>query len=170
MRCFIKTFPGAEIVRNYKTKELSVVEYLTTDKETNSFDWRCDKQIEGGCSKKRPDLFLQLGSHVIIVEIDENQHIDYNTTCEGVRMMNIWGDIGFQKIVIIRFNPDSYKVNGIRYNSCWTTDEKGLCILNKNKINEWNERLISLKTTILHWVRCVPSQESTKIDLYYTLS
>ena len=30
-----------------------------------------DKRIKCGCSKRRPDLLLDLGTHVIIVEIDE---------------------------------------------------------------------------------------------------
>ena len=41
-----------------------------------------DKQILGGCSKRRPDNLIEMLTHVIIVEVDENCHINYNTTCE----------------------------------------------------------------------------------------
>ncbi len=32
--------------------------------------------VEGGCSKRRPDLLFDMGSHVVVVEVDEI----FNTT------------------------------------------------------------------------------------------
>ncbi len=66
----------------------------------------CDKKIEGGCSRRRPDLFIDLGSHCIIIEVDENQHRQYE--CEEKRMIDLYEDSGFRKMVFLRFNPDSY--------------------------------------------------------------
>ena len=65
-----------------------------------------DKRVEGGCSKRRPDLLLDLGSHIIIVEIDKNKHNDYDCMCEHKRLMEISMDLSHRPIVFIRFNPD----------------------------------------------------------------
>ncbi len=49
----------------YKTKESTVATQL---KETfPGITWLCDKQIEGGCSRRRPNLLLDMGSNVVIV-------------------------------------------------------------------------------------------------------
>ena len=45
--------------------------------------WVFDRQVQNGCSKKRPDVLLDVSTHHIIVEIDENRHINYDTTCEN---------------------------------------------------------------------------------------
>jgi len=58
------------------------------------------------CSRRRPDLFYDCGTHVVIVEVDENQHRDYQPLCECARISEIVGSIGGQPITIIRYNPD----------------------------------------------------------------
>jgi hypothetical protein len=72
-----------------------------------------DKKIEGGCSKRRPDIMIDIGFQIIIVEIDENQDNNYDCSCEYKRIMELSQDVGFHPIVFIRFNPDGYKINGI---------------------------------------------------------
>jgi hypothetical protein len=61
----------------------------------------CNKQVEGGCSKRRPDIFIDCGSHCLIIEVDEHRHVNYS--CEEKRMVELYEDIGFRKIVFIRF-------------------------------------------------------------------
>jgi hypothetical protein len=56
-----------------------------------------DKVIEGGCSKKRPDLFIDFGSHCLIIEIDENRHTNY--ACEQKRMILLYEDINELKSI-----------------------------------------------------------------------
>jgi len=74
--CYINLFPNKPVSRNYKTKEYSVVEHI---KNTfPDYDWISDKTITGGCSRRRPDLLLDLFYQIIIIEIDENQHIVYD--------------------------------------------------------------------------------------------
>ncbi len=68
----------------------------------------CDKWIEGGCSRARPDLFLDMGSHVVIVEVVENKHDEYDCTCENRRLMEFSQDLNHRQVVMIRFNPDGY--------------------------------------------------------------
>ncbi len=71
-------------------------------------DWSWNKMAEGGCSKRRPDL-LDMGSHIVIVEVNENSHDVYDPTCEEKRMGEIWNDVGHAPLVFFRFNPDKYK-------------------------------------------------------------
>lgn len=72
------------------------------------FTWITDKTIQDGCSLRRPDLFLDLGYQVVIVEIDENQHDGYDCSCENKRIMQLSLDVDHRPIVFIRFNPDDY--------------------------------------------------------------
>jgi len=54
--CFMNLFPNEKVSRNYKTKEVAVCDYIKT--EFPDMNWICDKQINNGCSKRRPDLLL----------------------------------------------------------------------------------------------------------------
>jgi len=147
--CFIHMFPEEKVSRNYKTKEYSVFEYIKENfKDKN---WINDKKIYEGCSKKRPDILLDLGYNILIIEIDENQHTTYENICENKGLMEISQDLGHRPIIFIRFNPDSYiDVNGVKIKSCWGLDGYGLCSI-KNK-NNWNERLIKLKEKVEYWM------------------
>ena len=54
------------------------------------------------------------------VEVDENQHTEYNTTCENKRLCELYQDFGYVPIVFVRFNPDSYiDANGTKVTSCF---------------------------------------------------
>jgi hypothetical protein len=148
--CFIHTFPEKPITINYKTKESAVVQFVL--KEFPDFTWTADKKIQDGCSKRRPDLLVDLGYQIVIVEIDEDQHKDYDCSCENKRIMEISKDLGHRPIVFIRFNPDKYITNGTTIHSCWGLNSKGLCSIKKNKENEWKKRLETLKTQINYWI------------------
>jgi hypothetical protein len=88
-----------------------------------------DKPIEGGCSKHRPDIFIDFGSHCIIIEIDENRHVSY--TCEEKRMAALYEDIGFRKVVFLRFNPDGYTVGIQKYVSPFGYTPTGIIKINE---------------------------------------
>ena len=105
--CFVHLFPDHELSRNFKTKEKAVREFIL--KEFIDEKWETDSKIKDGCSKRRPDLLCKKGNFAVIVEIDENQHTEYNTTCENKRLMEISQDLNHIPIVFIRFNPDDYK-------------------------------------------------------------
>ena len=84
--CFIHLFPDEPNSRNYKTKEKDVVDRIT--KRYTNFTWFADKKVQDGCSRRRPDLLLDMGSHIIITEIDENRHANYDCSCEHKRLMD----------------------------------------------------------------------------------
>lgn len=151
-------FPDKPIVRNYKTKEQSVVDFIKLNLQ--NLTWIADKKIQNGCSKRRPDLLLDLGYQILIIEIDENQHEDYDISCENKRLMEISQDLNFRPIIFIRFNPDDYIKNKSNVQSCWSINTKGLCVIKKNKQQEWNDRLNTLKTKISYWLN--PENKSNK--------
>ena len=169
LRCFMYLFPDKPVSRNYKTKEYAVVEYIKQNYP--HLNWIADKIISGGCSKRRPDLLLDLGYQVIIIEIDENQHIDYDCSCENKRTMELSQDMGHRPIIFIRFNPDDYMKNETKITSCWGQDNKGICVVKKSKKSEWTERLVILKQTIDYWINPVNITNKTieTIQLFYDI-
>jgi hypothetical protein len=138
--CFSRMFPDEQNSRNYKTKEQLVVESVI--KAFPDLSWITDRRVDLGCSRRRPDLFLDLGSHVLIIEIDENQHNGYEKICDSKRIMEISQDIQHRPLVCIRFNPDGYYDGSTKHKSCWDIDAKGMCYL-KNII-DWNMRIDKL--------------------------
>ena len=145
--CYINLFPEQKISRNYKTKEIAVADFI---KEIfPDYTWICDKKIQDGCSKYRPDLLLDMATYIIIIEIDENKHTSYDCSCENKRLMSLSQDLQHRPIVLIRFNPDSYKnEKGRLIKSCWKADRFGILKISKSKQNEWEERLNCLKNQI----------------------
>ncbi len=105
--CFVHLFPPERVARDYRTKETTVVTFL--QEKFPNVDWRWNKTIDDRCSKRRPDLLLDMESHILIIEVDENSHDMYDPTCEEKRMGEIWNDVGHRPIVFFRFNPDKYK-------------------------------------------------------------
>jgi len=91
-------------------KEWAVVRYLRKVIDT-TFEYNSSKMLQG-CSKKRPDIYFELPTHCIIVEIDENQHNSYEDSCECARINEIVNGIGGRPVIIIRYNPDIIKNNG----------------------------------------------------------
>jgi hypothetical protein len=160
-------FPDKPITRNYKTKEKNVVDNVI--KIFPNFTWISDKKIQDGCSKKRPDLLLDMGSHIIIVEIDENAHTNYDCSCENKRIMTLSQDVGHRPIVFIRFNPDDYiDKKGNKIKSCWKTNKlTGIIHLDKNKLKEWDNRICSLIEQINYWVKNTTNKTIEIIQLFY---
>jgi len=156
--CFVYTFPDEPISRNYKTKERTVVDYVIDN--FPSFTWIVDKKINDGCSNRRPDLLLDLGYHIIIVEIDEYQHDTYDISCENLRLMQISSDLGHRPIIFLRLNPDKYTIGNIIVPSCWGYNKKGLCGLISKNIEQWHSRLQALKERIEFWTK--PENVCTK--------
>jgi len=165
--CFMNLFPDKPVSRNYKTKEFAVVEYVKTNFPHVS--WSADKIINGGCSKRRPDLLLDLGYQIVIIEVDENQHTDYDCSCENKRIMELSQDLGHRPLVFIRFNPDDYEKNETNITSCWGQDGHGICVVKKSKKSEWVQRLNALKEQINYWINPINTTNKTieTIQLFY---
>jgi hypothetical protein len=168
LRCFIHTFPDKPNSRNYKTKEISTTDYIK--KQFPELPWVFDSIVSGGCSRRRPDAYLDLGSKIIVVEIDENQHIDYDCSCENRRLMEISQDFAHRPIIFIRFNPDDYiNQTGEHVTSCWGVNGKVVCCVKKNKIDEWNNRLQVLNDNIKYWIENDTDKTIEVVQLFYNI-
>ena len=164
--CFIHLFPDEPNVRNYKTKEKDVVDRIT--QQFSQYTWIADKKVQDGCSRRRPDLLLDMGSHILIMEVDENKHTDYDCSCEHKRLMELSQDLQHRPIVFIRFNPDSYtNQEGIVIKSCWKLNKLGVMQITKSKQKEWEERIESLKQQIQYWIDNPTEKTIEIVELFY---
>lgn len=120
--CCLFKYPDDPRVRNYKTKEQAIMSTILEKYP----DIILDKAISGGCSRKRPDGLLDLGSHVIIIEVDENQHKGYDKTCDNKRIMMLSQDLAHRPIVFIRVNPDSFKHEGTHVEGAFKLSKTGV--------------------------------------------
>jgi len=158
---------GYTVKRNYKTKELSMVEFIT---QHTDVDWINDKAYDLGCSKKRPDMVCDLGSHILIIECDENKHKNGNYSCENKRIMELSRDFSenniHRPIVVIRFNPDTYiDSNNQKIESCWKAGKDGILRI-KNK-EHWDLRLNKLLDIIHHYISNKPTKDVNFEYLFY---
>jgi EsV-1-7 cysteine-rich motif len=157
-QCFSHAFPDNPKVRKFKTKERAIKDFLN-EKYPDSLITH-DKAVD--CSRFRPDFVIELGSHVVVVEVDENQHDRYDTSCENKRLMSIFQGLGSRPMVMLRFNPDKYiNFDGKHVKGCWYGSG---FVLQKQ---EWKSRLKVLSSIIDNWWSRVPEKEVTIEHLFY---
>ncbi len=129
----------------------------------------CDKPVKDGCSKRRPDLFLDMGSHVSIVEVEKDQHKTYDCTCENRRLMEISKDVSHHPVVMVRFNPDGYVCaeKDKKIPSPWAYNKLGVCTVRPKWKAAWNDRLEVLSEKVDYWMKNKPDKMIEVIELYY---
>jgi hypothetical protein len=166
LNCYIHLFPDKPVSRNYKTKEKAVREFLT--EQFTNYTWVFDKPIDNGASRKRPDALLDLSDQVVIIEVDENQHCNYDCSCENKRLMEISMDVNHRPVVFIRFNPDDYIDKfGNKIPSCWKIDGNNIIRVHKNERIEWETRLNTLKEQVIYWCDNKTNKTVEVIQLFY---
>jgi hypothetical protein len=166
LRCCIYMCPDIPVVHNYKTKENEVVSRVKD--AFPEFEWKHDKKVEEGCSRRRPDLLCDFGTHIVIIEVDENKHSEYDCSCENKRLMEISRDLGHRPIVFIRFNPDGYtNSEGDVIKSCWRINGNGIIVISSTKKSEWESRIKSLKEQIKYWIENPSDKTIEIIELFY---
>ena len=153
--CFYFSFPENAKTRQHKTKENTFMFNLKKIYPNLILD----KTVAGGCSRRRPDGLLDLLTHSIIVEIDEDQHRSYNSTCELARLNELFTDLGDRPIIFLRLNPDSYYSNGEFVHGCF---KKDMTLV----IKEFDRRL---KLLIAKLEECfsVPESHVTEVRLFF---
>ena len=164
VRCFVHKFPNEKISRNYKVKEVHMTDFLKEEFKDEIMVF--DKQT-GGCSKRRPDVYIDKFTHVVITECDENKHEKYDDSCENMRIMELFQDFGNRPVIFIRFNPDKYiNENGDKIPSSFKLCKKtGISIIRDQK--EWKSRLDLLKETINKHLISIPQKEINYEYLFY---
>jgi len=166
VHCFMNLFPDKPMARNYKTKEAAVVAAVKA--AYPALEWVFDKTIAGGCSKRRPDIRLDLGAIVLVIEIDENQHKQYTCSCENKRLMQLSQDVGHRPMVFLRFNPDDYvALNGKNVTSCWGLNGQGVMAVKKSKQTEWTTRLAALLAQMSYWIEHGTDKMVEVVQLYF---
>lgn len=166
-QCFKLKFPDEykKIVKISKHKENEVV--LRIRQRFPNLTITHDKIITGSGLLYRPDVLIETGSgkHKIIVEIDEHKHSSYGDKNEEKRTNDIVKKIQPQKLVMIRFNPDSY-INGFgeRIPSCWAFVHKGFGIKEQE---DWEYRMECLFNEIEYHINNCPEKQLTVVPLFY---
>ena len=108
-------------------KRVKQEETIIRDLLQRAIDINCmytDSVVDKDCTRKRPDFVYHCGSHIIIIEVDENQHKSYICTAYGdtidgrlkgekIRMFEISQSFDGLPVTFIRYNPNSYKINGV---------------------------------------------------------
>ena len=153
-RCSVYMLPDAPTSRRFKTREMAVRDFLRAT--WPDCDITHDKRVE--CHLYRPDFVFDMGSHTIVIEIDENQHKSYDTSCDNKRLMSIFQGLGSRPMVMIRFNPDSYT----GHRGCWTRDNK---LVDDGR--PWAKRLGVLKERVDHWFDTEPARELSVEHLFF---
>ena len=163
IRCFVDLFPGTKISRNYKTKEKAVATFLRGT--FPALDMMFDKRVPGGSSKLRPDVYVKLNDHIVVIEVDENQHGAYS--CEEQRMQRIVEDGGSTTATFVRFNPDAYKDEAdVIQSSCFgVSKETGLVEIVDDA--QWSARLAALRTAVAEAIATPPDQPLKIISLFF---
>jgi hypothetical protein len=130
-----------------------------------------DKAVDGGCSKKRPDVLIDMLLYSIIVECDENQHENYD--CENKRTMQLFTDLGNRPLILIRFNPDNYMKGLNKIQGCFKPIVN-IEDIHKKKFydvntDEWNRRVDILEKVIRDKINGsdIPQKEIEEIRLFY---
>lgn len=94
------------------TREAVVEEYL--QKTFPDIPFRHNQRVPGRFCKdeiQRPDFLFDMGTHLVDLEVDENQHKRHPEECELARMYRIVAASGLP-VRFLRFNPDPFRVRG----------------------------------------------------------
>jgi hypothetical protein len=147
----MRAYPDKPVCRNYKIKEQHIVDRVK--ERFPEFTWVCDKRYDFAptdcASRRRPDMYCNFGTHILIVEIDENQHREYDTTCDNKRLCELYQDFGHTPVVFVRFNPDDFMdTDGTKVTSCFGYDKASVCTIKKCKVQEFGNRIRLLYSTI----------------------
>ena len=108
--------------RAQKLKEMEILNLLTETYKDKKIVH--NKSIGFECGNFRPDFIIDCVSHNLIIEVDEEQHKSYPKDCEETRLHRIAEAL--YPCIIIRYNPDAYKVNGITKKTFKKTRHKKL--------------------------------------------
>ena len=105
----------------------------------------------------------------LIVEVDEFKHEGYDTTCELSRLNNLYEDLGHMPLVMVRFNPDAFKVGDVKYKSCFVDGKVRAKRSISHKFEDINYRLQVLAEHVKQLLKYEPRDqiEFREVHLFY---
>lgn len=159
-RCYCVLHPDEPVSRRFRLKEHYVVDALKAH-FGDTLTLRCDKRIEDGCTKYRPDILIDYGAYCVIIEIDEFRHTNY--TCEMKRMVDLYADLGARNTVFLRFNPDGYTLDGVKHPTPFPIVDGEMEVDQE----EMEERLHELIQVIQYYQDVPPEEPLTYTYLFY---
>jgi hypothetical protein len=101
------------------------------------------------CDRTRPDFLWDVGTHVVILEVDEDQHMGRQEFCECIRMINIAESL-MRPTVFIRYNPDGFKQGDITMQVGHHKRMEKLTKWIQQLKNLSEEQLITSKISVVH--------------------
>jgi hypothetical protein len=165
LACYCFLHPDEDLPRRFMQKQNYVHKFLQANLQLPAdVELVHNRQIDKGCSRRRPDWLIDKFLFSIIIECDENDHVSYS--CENKRVMEIFEDLGNRPLIIIRFNPDQYTDSQSRkHSSCFVYNDE-----NKLEVNEfeWQERSKVLLMTVEKYLcdSYIPTKEVTLDKLF----
>ncbi len=161
--CFVNLHQEeAKNTKMRNSKELNIIQYIMKIIPEKNFMF--NKKINSA----RPDIILRLENHIIIIEIDENQHKGYIEECERKRINELYCDLEYKNIILIRFNPDNY-IDSFKNKkeSCFKLNENGKYILDPKQKKQYSKRMKKLTDTILYYIEHITKEPLTTIHLFF---
>jgi hypothetical protein len=165
LRCFVYLFPGEKVSRNFKVKEQHFIDYITEagvlpDHAQVTFD----KPLQGGCSARKPDIFVDVYTHTVHCENDEDQHRNY--ACENKRSMELFQDAGNRPQVQLRFNPDGFtSEDGVKHPGCFKYNIFGVPVIRDRVV--WAARMDAFLERLTYHLTHVPDRDITIEHMFY---
>ena len=168
--CFIHLFPDEEVSKQYKIKERHYTDIIKEAFPNIAATY--DRTIQGGCSRRRPDFFVDLGAFTLHVEIDEFDHRYRDTTCEVAKINETFTDLADRPMVLLRTNPDAYvDEEGRKQKSCFRAHAKTgiLIVADKTELKKRTDKMVD---RIRHWLHRAenddPPTEPMTIEYQFT--
>ena len=123
-----------QLQSKHKTTKQGLIWQLYDQMYQNEAWWINNQCIPNDCGvRRRPDRMNEFDTHIVIWEIDEHQHKKRSKMDEKNRKDDLSLACKNKPIIMIRFNPDSYKdkeEHGVP--SCFNTDQYGLLQMDKS--------------------------------------
>jgi hypothetical protein len=160
-RCHLGLNPDDPLTGQYDLKRTSFLNELTSTYP----DMIIDKTSLSRYSTRVPDAAIELDTHVILIEIDEDAYAPHDAFCDVDTLMEIKKRIADKHLVMIRVNPDRYTSDQHKAIRPIFETVKGVYKMNKT---EFNRRLSSLRDSIRDIVACPPSKPISMIQICYT--
>jgi len=163
--CFYINYPDEPVIRNHKIKEKTIMNSLTNILTEYHIDQ--DQMIAGSGCRRRPDGLIKLSDHNIVIEIDEHQHKYYGLGYESDRNSEIYAALGKRLLTIIRFNPDSYKVNNEKHLGLFIAPVDRL--LEIKDLGRYDQAVVALVAAIQTVIREPPIESKNELENIHTV-